>query len=96
MPRNLEKTNMQHVKTLIVAVAVLTIVLVIDIWGQGSGRPTTSAPSGAFQIAAAASGPGDTSAYVIDTRNGRVWFIQNTEPARLIGDTEPPPAPPRN
>ena len=90
---------MQHVKTLIVAVAVLTIVLVLNILGQGSARPTASVSSGAFQIAASSSESGTSCAYVIDTRDGRVWFIQGTEPAKLIGDTgaaEPPPAPPRN
>jgi len=90
---------MQHTKTLIVAVAVLTIVLVIDLWGQASSRPTLSVPSGSFQVSAASLGSGNTCAYVIDTRNGRVWFIRDSEPAKLIGETsgaESPPAPPRN
>jgi hypothetical protein len=89
---------MRHTKTLIVAAAVLTTVFAIDIWGQGSSRPTWPGPSGPFQISAAASGSGVTCAYVIDTRNGRVWFIKDTEPAKLIGDTDgadTPPAPPR-
>jgi hypothetical protein len=90
---------MRPTTTLIAAIVVLTTVLVIDIWGQGSGRTTGSAPSGPFQISAAASGAGSTCAYVIDTRNGRVWFIRDSEPAKLIGDTsaaDAPPAPPRN
>jgi hypothetical protein len=90
---------MQHAKTLVIAIAILTIVLVIDIWGQATGRPVASAPSGPFQVSAAAFGPSSTCAYVIDTRNGRVWYIRDSDPAKLIGDTgavDSPPAPPRN
>lgn len=38
------KDNMQLAKPLIIAIAVLSMVLVIDLWGQG--RPAASASSG--------------------------------------------------
>ena len=90
---------MQHTKTLIIAIAALAFGFSMNIWGQSSSRPAASVPSGPFQISAAAIGSGNACAYVIDTRNGRVWIIRGSEPAKLIGDTsaaDVPPSPPRN